>query len=252
MDTDNVQKDQVSSISDATQNNNQVNTPNNNTQSNTVDAKALEEKISKLETKLTAADRAIQERDEYAQLISFLASQPDLAEQTKERWNKVYGSGESEEPKVAEQGNNTDPKVENLEKKVTSTEAFQRNQIVNEFENEAGIANLPDEEKDNIRKAIAGKISTWGHSSLQAISVDRLKGMLQDAYKTVNNAPSGEQMAGAAKVMNNKQAAFGSMSSINVNQNTDGVEFSEETLTGLQKLGIDPKRAKEVEQKYNS
>lgn len=208
------------------------------------------QEVESLRKQLEEKDKII---NEWSPVVNFTAMNPKVRETFQKEWGDFYnressenqgeGNQETEEPS----GDKVQNKVQNIEKEVTELSGTTRSGIINEFENDSGIANLPSEEKDKIRKSIAQKINSWGNTSIDKIELSRLKPLLKDAYDVVVGPEKMKE--NAAKVANNRAGAFGSMNSINVNTGEED-SYSPEQLDMLNKLGVDPKRAKEIEKKY--
>lgn len=138
--------------------------------------------------------------------------------------------------------------IEGVKSDVGSVVRSRRAEIIEGFERQYGIDKLPDEDKDSVRKKLGQKLLQWGHK-IEAVPVDHLKGLIEDAYLTV--AP--EKLKDQGYVQGILAARAGELGNIPAmgggsvpNSKEQSGELSKGQMDYVQKLGVDPQKAKET------
>ena len=101
----------------------------------------------------------------------------EIKKRIEEQYNRLYGNpamvdeGKKSSKQQSKDGkkkddDSVDPEtVDYITKELSGVKVEQRERIVRDWEKEVGIANLPDDKKSEIRKNIAGYLSTFDKGS---------------------------------------------------------------------------------------
>lgn len=198
-------------------------------------------------------------------ILDVIETNPELKRQVQEGARQRMGGsnanqdqgnnnqGVSSQQQNQGQGQNNDSQVPNsqvkeLDQQVGSVVRSRRAEIIEGFEKQYGIANLPEAERGEARKKIATKLLQWGHK-VETIPVDHLKGLFEDAYLASSPEKLRDQSYTegilAARAGDNANMPAMSSGSAQSSDNQGG-KLTQGQQNYAEKLGVDVDRAKEV------
>lgn len=217
-------------------------------------------RIAELEKKLSAMGDTISQQNEFIQgasvVINTLAYTPELRDAFQQQLKKQYGmvdegEGTGQQQKAdtskADNVSNAPRQNEDVTRQVGEVVASQRENIIDQFEKEHGIKNLPDEERTESRRKIESYLNEFGWS-VRNIPLKNLKSNLEKAYlgSNVEKLKEEGKLEGIAQFRTNEQGAMGSF------LGEEGkIGEQKKDLTGGQKewaekLGVDVDAAKKT------
>ena len=217
----------------------------------------LNKKIKELETELGKKSSELGEVQKFANqadsILKAVASDQELTEKVRGAYYKTYGGGApvpTEQPD--EKGKKTDvngvqdAKLKAVDEDVKSVKRTQREQIIGQFEEKAGIASLPVEKQKEVRRAIEEHLNVFGQS-VESAPVEMLSRVLDKAYKAVDveKAIADGKLEGYAGAYTNNSGAMPHMKGRILDAPEEGT-LDEKQAGWAKKLNLDPKKVEEV------
>lgn len=211
---------------------------------------------------LGSLSKTVGEQTEYVNassvIINTLAYTPELKSAFQAALKKQMGvvddgEGAGGEPgkkgKAGEDGDDAGGKDQNpmLTRRVEGIEATNRNEIINNFESEFGIADMKDEDKKVARQKIEGYLNDFGWSVKNA-PLPKLKASLEKAYWGTNV----EKLRDEGKLeglVQSRANAYGRMPGVgggSINAEPQDRELTAKQKEWLSKLGVSEEKAKKI------
>jgi|GEM_PF-6584129 len=219
----------------------------------------LEKKLGDLTKEKEKMEEALKQADILGNVVdAWTKEDPKGLETLKKQYAKIYGSPVvperepvSEQPEkkptkeVADDMDNG--KIKEVDEKLNKVTATQREQVIKDFEEKAGIDQLPDEERKEARRNIEAHLNVFGQS-VQTAPIETLNTVLKESYKVVamDKAVKNNGYEAAADAYRNLSGSMPTMSSRNLPTEEETGNLTPKQKVWADKLGVDPKKAEEA------
>lgn len=208
-------------------------------------------KFSELEKKIGEQGEFIGQAQEFIKgasvVFESIADDPQLTQQVRDKISKRMGGDGKQGEDKAITDSKPSPEIEAVNQKVSSIEATQREDVIQAFEKEHGIDQLPDEERKKVRTTIGGFLNEFGWS-VNTLPLQTLGSSLRKAYLGTHAEKLRDEgkLEGFTKARELENATMGSFSGGNLRPADGTVRFTDKQLKWMNKLRVDPDKAKKT------
>jgi hypothetical protein len=199
--------------------------------------------------------KELQEAVVAASIISnTIASDPNLRTNFETALKKQYGGVQTQQQNQEGDQNQNSPTNQNqnspvtqIEKDVKEVKDADRNRVITDFEKEAGILNLPEEDRKVARQKVEGYLNSFGWS-VSNLPLTSLRDSLDKAYVGtigIERAKEEGKVEALTSYRANEKGVMGGFSGSSLPTGEEEVLNSKQQ-EWLKKLKVEPERAKKV------
>ena len=226
----------------------------------TIQPDPKEEKIRELEKKLGEKDSEYKKMEDYVkqadEVSRVIQSDPQIVESLKRQYAKMYGvvpAGEEsskqqeEKPEKKDVAGVEDKQIRSISEEVKKVSRNQREQLIKDFEDRAGISGLTEDEKSQVRKDLESHMNKWG-SSVRDAPLDTLGGLLEDSYKFINYDKVVREgtIENLAKTFNNASGAMGGLVGRQMPAQEEDTKLNDKQRMWADKFGLKVEQVEKV------
>lgn len=226
--------------------------PEDNNQDSQV--KSLQEQLNSAQKKIEEQGKQLREASDYIRDANMVATviqdNPELQEGIRQGIAQKYGGqgvnqqdGQQQDKGKSQEGASAveNEKIKEHDEKLSRTERSQRDLIINTFERDTGISNLPLDRQKEVRAEVERYLNTFGQS-VEDVPIERLNRVLGTAFEAVNNKKIADE--GAAAAYTNMSGAFGAVKP-NSSEEGDEKRLSGKQKEWAEKFGLDTNKVKD-------
>lgn len=229
----------------------------------TVQTPDYEKRFKDFESTISGQGETIKELQEAvvaASIISnTIANDPTLKANFEQTLKRTYGVQDNQQNQTGNQNQNppanqnqTTP-VTQIEKDVKEVKDADRNKTIADFEREAGILNLPEDQRKVARQKVEGYLNSFGWS-VASLPLTSLRESLDKAFVGtigIERAREEGKVEALTSYRANEKGVMGSFAGANI-QSQEEETLSPEQVKWMQKLRVDKEKAEKTYQERDN